>query len=121
MNQPLDRWVQKHLFAMRADPRQRRTVIGPAGTFRPLEDGETVLYAPDGTPVRVVERIGEHGEVSGNQVEHGDVLHAVVRPRTLRVQMQLTNPTISTSAQARPQPINIQAVAHTPTPRSSDA
>lgn len=82
MSDLLDKWVQSHLTSMRAQPKQRRTVIGPAGTFRPLDDGEAVLLGPDGTPVRIVERIGDDGQASGNQIEHGDHLHAVVRPRT---------------------------------------
>lgn len=86
---PLDVWVGKHLTYMRAAPRQRRTMIGPAGTFRPLDDGEAVIVSPDGTPIRIVERIGDDGVVSGNQIEHGDVLHAVVRPQSIRMQFRM--------------------------------
>lgn len=83
-----DALVQKHLLEMRAPLRQRRTVIGRAGTFRSLEDGERVLTLPDGTRVRVIERADpEFGRSGGNQIEHGDHLHAVVRPRTHTLSM----------------------------------
>ncbi len=82
-----DKWIERHLLDMRAQPRQKRTVIGPAGTFRPLEDGERVILGPGGAKIRVVERIGDKGSVSGNQIETNEQLHAVVRPASLALRL----------------------------------
>lgn len=74
-----DDWVQMHLKQMRAERKQRRTVIfgtGAQNRARLTDDrGERILYGPTGQPVRVIEHVG------GNQVEQwDDKLHAVVRP-----------------------------------------
>ena len=90
MRNPLDKWVDQHLTAMRAPLRQRRTIIGPAGRFKPLEDGEQIIFGPDGTPIRIIERADpEHKRSSGNQIEHGDHLHAVVRPRPVDLRLHV--------------------------------
>jgi len=78
----VDDFVAAYLTQMRAPLRQRRTVIGPAGTFRPLEDGERVLLGPDGTRIRIAENIS-----GGTQVEHGEHLHAVVRPKAATMKL----------------------------------
>lgn len=75
-----DEWVQTHLKQMRAERRQRRTLIlgsGATNRARLVEDkGERILFGPTGRPVRVIEYVG------GNQVEQwDDRLHAVVRPK----------------------------------------
>jgi hypothetical protein len=74
-----DQWVQMHLNQMRAERRQRRTIItgtGAANRARLVEDrGERIIYGPTGQPVRVIEYVG------GNQIEQwDDKLHAIVRP-----------------------------------------
>ncbi len=73
-------WVQMHLKQMRAERRQRKTLIFGSGARNRArlreEKGERILYGPTGQPVRVLEYDG------GNQVEErGDKLHAVIRPR----------------------------------------
>jgi len=73
----LDDYVQAWLTKMRA-PLKRRTQFGPAGRAVIRSTGERIIYGPNGQPIRVI----EHPE-GGNQIEHGDHLHAVVRPRTL--------------------------------------
>ena len=87
---PFDAWINRHLTEMRAPLRQRRTVFGAAGRFRPIEDGEQVIYGPNGVPVRIIERADpEHRRSSGNQIEHGDHLHAVVRPRPAELRLHV--------------------------------
>jgi hypothetical protein len=74
-----DEWVQLHLKQMRAERRQRQTLIfGAGGVNRARltdDQGERIIVGPTGRPVRVIEYVG------GNQVEQwDDKLHAVVRP-----------------------------------------
>ena len=74
-----DQWVQLYLKRMRAERKQRRTLIfgsGAANRAHLTDDvGERVLYGPTGVPVRVLEYEG------GNQIEQADDrLHAIVRP-----------------------------------------
>lgn len=74
-----DEWVQTHLKQMRAERRQRRTVIYGTGAKNrgaiTDDKGERILLGPTGRPVRVIEYEG------GNQVEQwDDRLHAVIRP-----------------------------------------
>ena len=71
----LDDWVQLALTSLRA-PLKQRTVFTRAGRSTLHRSGEQVIYGPNGQPVRVI----EHPE-GGNQIEHGDHLHAVVRPK----------------------------------------
>lgn len=82
-------YVAAFLTQMRAETR-KTTVFGPAGRAVVQRPGERVLLAPDGTPIRVVEL-----PEGGNQVEHGDHLHAHVRPRVV------TGPVPISTAQAR--------------------
>lgn len=74
-------YVASFLRQMRA-PLRERTTFTPAGRTVIHSNGERVLYAPDGTPIRVVEIPGPNGS-GGNQIEHGDHLHAHVRPETI--------------------------------------
>jgi hypothetical protein len=74
-----DDLIQHHLLEMRA-PLKRRTVFTSAGRSIVSSNGERVVRAPDGTLIRIVEL-----ESGGNQIEHGDHLHAVVRPRTIEL------------------------------------
>jgi len=74
-----DEWVQTHLKQMRAERRQRQTVIYGTGAKNrgaiTDDKGERIVYGPTGKPVRVIEWQG------GNQVEQwDDRLHAVIRP-----------------------------------------
>ena len=77
MTPSLDDYVQAFLTSMRA-PLKRRTMFGPAGRQVLRSKGERVIYGPNGQPIRVVEN-----PEGGNQIEHGDHLHAVVRPQTV--------------------------------------
>lgn len=59
----------------------KETIISTlAGTMRVRSDGERVIYGPRGEKIRVVEFTE-----GGNQIEHGEHLHAVVRPPTAEV------------------------------------
>lgn len=80
----LDEYVAAYLTAMRA-PLKERTQFGPAGRAVIRSAGERVLYGPKGQPIRVLE-----DELHGTQVEHGDHLHAVVRPGVMRVRTTTT-------------------------------
>jgi len=74
----VDAYVQEYLQSFRTDPRQA-TQFGFGGRVRILRPGERVLYAPDGTPFRVIENPD-----GGTQIEQDDRLHAVIRPSTVR-------------------------------------
>lgn len=78
MTPSLEEYVQAALKAMRA-PLRERTQFGPAGRAVIRSAGERVLFGPKGQPIRVVE-----DERHNTQVEHGDHLHVVMRPRTVR-------------------------------------
>ena len=73
MTPSLDEYVQAYLLAMRA-PLKERTVFTGAGKQVVRSNGERTIYGPKGEPIRVVEL-----PEGGNQIEHGDHLHAVVR------------------------------------------
>ena len=74
MTPTLDQYVQAFLTAMRAETR-KSTVFTSAGKAVVQRNGERVLLGPQGQPIRIIE------DPQGNtQVEHGDHLHAVVRP-----------------------------------------
>lgn len=59
--------------------RREATTFTPAGRTVIHKQGERIIYAPNGDPIRVLEM--EDG--NGNQVEHGDHLHAHIRPTTV--------------------------------------
>ncbi len=71
----VDEYVGAFLTFMQA-PLKSKTVFGQSGRFVQKLPGELVLYAPDGTPIRVAQ-----DTENGSQIEHGEHLHAVVRPR----------------------------------------
>jgi hypothetical protein len=73
----LDEYVQAFLKAMRA-PLKERTQFGPAGRAVIRSNGARTIYGPNGEPIKVVE-----DPMHGTQIEHGDHLHAVVRPATV--------------------------------------
>jgi hypothetical protein len=73
----LDEYVQAFLKAMRA-PLKERTQFGPAGRAVIRSNGVRTIYGPNGEPIKVVE-----DPLHGTQIEHGDHLHAVVRPSTV--------------------------------------
>jgi hypothetical protein len=77
----LHEYVQAFLTSMRARPKER-TQFGPAGRATIRTDGERVLLGPRGEKIRVVEN-----PLGGTQIEHGDHLHAVVRPETVRIRV----------------------------------
>lgn len=70
----LDEYVQAFLTKMRA-PVKQRTVFTAAGKAVVRSTGTKTLYGPNGQPIKVVE-----DTEGGTQIEHGDHLHAVVRP-----------------------------------------
>lgn len=84
MTPTVDQYVAAYLTAMRA-PLKQRTQFGPAGRAVIHSDGEKVIYGPDGTPIRIIE-----DTLHGTHVEHGDHLHAVVRPGVMRVRTTTT-------------------------------
>lgn len=58
-------------------PVTEKIISTVAGTMRVHSSGERVIYGPRGEAIRVV----EFAE-GGNQIEHGEHLHAVVRPES---------------------------------------
>lgn len=70
-------WVEARLLKMRA-PLRERTVFTPAGRTVLHSNGERRLVGPDGEPIKVVQ-----DPFGGVQVEHGEHLHAVIRPPTV--------------------------------------
>lgn len=77
----VDDYVRAFLTSMRA-PLKHSTTFTPAGRTTLRHAGERVIYGPKGQPIRVVENPD-----GGTQVEHGDHLHAVVRPRTVTMKL----------------------------------
>jgi hypothetical protein len=75
MTPTLDDYVQAFLTQMRA-PLKQRTQFGPAGRAVIRSNGERILYGPRGEKIRVIE-----DTLQGTHIEHGDHLHAVVRPK----------------------------------------
>ena len=75
MTPTIDDYVQAFLTQMRA-PLKQSTTFTPAGRTVIHRDGERILYGPRGEKIRVVE-----DPLHGTHVEHGDHLHAVVRPK----------------------------------------
>lgn len=73
----LPEFIEGNLTRLRA-PLKQRTMFGPAGRAVLHSPGERLIYGPRGEPIKVVE-----DEMQGTQVEHGDHLHAVVRPQTV--------------------------------------
>jgi hypothetical protein len=80
----VDRYVQEYLTSFRA-PVKKGTQFGFGGRVRTRKPGERLLYAPDGTPFRVIENPD-----GGTQIEQNDCLHAVARPGVLRIQTTTT-------------------------------
>lgn len=70
-------YVEARLLKMRA-PLKEKTMFGPAGRQVLHSNGEKMILGPDGEPIKIVE-----DPLGGVQVEHGDHLHAVIRPRTV--------------------------------------
>jgi hypothetical protein len=66
-------YVNSFIRAMRAETR-KATVFTSAGRAVVQRNGERIIYAPNAEKIRVVEL-----PEGGNQVEHGDHLHAHVR------------------------------------------
>lgn len=68
-------YVNAFLRRMRA-PLRESTTFTPAGRTTLHRPGERVIFAPSGEPIRIVEL-----PEGGNQIEHGDHLHAHVRAK----------------------------------------
>lgn len=71
------------MHSMRA-PLKAKTVFGPAGRQVVHESGERVLYGPKGEKIRVIEQPGH-----STQIETGDRLHGIVRPKPVRMKTSL--------------------------------
>ena len=82
MTPSIDDYVQAFLTQMRA-PLRESTQFGPAGRSVIRRPGERVLLGPRGERIRVLENT-EHG----TQIEHGEHLHAVVRPTPATTRMR---------------------------------
>ena len=81
----VDAYVQKHLQQFEAELRSK-TIFGRAGRAVVRTQGERIVVAPNGARIRVVQLPAGVG--SGHtQVEHGDHLHAHVRPTPLNLQL----------------------------------
>ncbi len=78
-------YVQAFLTAMRA-PLKEKTVFTSSGKSVIRSNGEKILYGPNGEPIRVIE-----DPEGGTQIEHGDHLHAVVRPQIARTKLIVNN------------------------------
>lgn len=73
-------YIDRTLTRQRAEIK-RTTMFGPAGKAELRSNGERVIYGPNGAALaRVVE-----DPDGGTQVEENDRLHAVVRPKQVRV------------------------------------
>jgi hypothetical protein len=79
-----DAFVQRHLTELRNRELRHRFISTVAGRVRLRLDTERMLRGPDGQAIRVIEDI-KHG----THIEHGDHLHAVVRPSTLRMRTKI--------------------------------
>ena len=77
MTPTLDDYVAAFLMHMRA-PLKQATTFTPAGRTVLHRDGERILYGPRGEKIKVVEDTRH-----GTHIEHGDHLHAVVRPQSV--------------------------------------
>lgn len=95
----IDEYVQAFLSSMRA-PLKQRTVFTSAGRTVVHDSGERILYGPKGEKIRVIEQPGH-----STQVEHGDHLHGVVRPKPVRVRMPVGRAQAFANSVARPAPI----------------
>jgi hypothetical protein len=71
-------YVQAYLKMMRAETK-KRTMFTRAGRTVVRSPGERIIFSPTGEKIRVTEIPGPEYS-GGNQVEHGDHLHAHVRP-----------------------------------------
>ena len=74
-------FIQAALKSLRA-PLKEKYVSTQAGHTRHKTSGERILYAPNGEPLRVIE-----DPYGGTQIEHGNSLHAVVRPKTATLKL----------------------------------
>ena len=77
-------YVRSMLTTMRANLKER-TVFTPSGRTTIHDRGERVILAPNGDKIRVVEL-----PEGGNQVEHGDHLHAHIRAKPVTVNITAT-------------------------------
>jgi len=62
-------------------PRSTKLISAPGSTRRVHQDGEMILFLPNGAQVKV------HTDASGTvtHVEENDAQHAIVRPETYRL------------------------------------
>ena len=87
MSLDVDAYVQAHLKQFEAELRAK-TMFGPAGKQVIRSQGERIVVAPNGARIRVVQLPAGAG--SGHtQVEHGDHVHAHVRPDSLNLQLKV--------------------------------
>jgi hypothetical protein len=93
-----------------ADQRKVRTTFTVAGRIGIATPGEKILHLPDGTAVKVW--TDESG--TATQVEEDESMHAIVRPRSFRVENRYRTSTVRIGATTRPHPINAAMRANRP-------
>jgi hypothetical protein len=85
MSLDVDAYIQRHLTEYQAELRAK-TMFGPAGKQVIRHQGERVVLAPNGAKIRVIQLPAGAG-IGHTQVEHGDHLHANVRPDPLNLKV----------------------------------
>ena len=85
MSLDVDAYIQKHLAEYQAELRAK-TMFGPAGKQVIRSQGERIVIAPNGARIRVVQLPAGSG-IGHTQVEHGDHVHANVRPDPLNLKI----------------------------------
>ena len=85
-HQDVDDYIARNIESFRA-PTRKVTTFGFGRRSRTVRPGELVLYAPNGTPFRVIE-----DPRGGTQIEQDDHLHAVIRPPTVNVSTKANQP-----------------------------
>lgn len=88
-------YVNSFLTKMRA-PLREATTFTPAGRTTLHRPGERIIFAPTGEPIRVIEL-----PEGGNQVEHGDHLHAHVRAKCVSRNLEVLGVTPGDVERAR--------------------
>ena len=87
LNPAVKAYVERYLMAMRA-PLTKKTMFTSAGRSTQLSNGERILLGPNGQKIRVIE-----DPMHGTQIEHGEHLHAVIRPQVVEIKSEGHRPT----------------------------
>jgi hypothetical protein len=92
-------YVSSYLKMMRAETK-KRTMFTRAGRTVVRSPGERIIFSPTGEKIRVTEIPGPEYS-GGNQVEHGDHLHAHVRPLVVTAGLGGMNAAVQEAVQER--------------------